>query len=120
LASKRSTKERARPLIRAYSPKVGKSPFDWDCVVGPGDFGQLLFANDLVARCGGFCHFEHQKKFSAYAAPTFDNRHPEWRALRIPNKRKATNEAIATTIGTGSAACIAREWNRTSGTENCA
>jgi hypothetical protein len=24
---------RASPLIRVHSPKVGKSPFDWDCVV---------------------------------------------------------------------------------------
>ena len=27
---------RARLLIGAHSPKVGKSPLEWDCLVGPG------------------------------------------------------------------------------------
>jgi hypothetical protein len=37
-------------------------------VVGPGDLQQLRLTNELLFRCGAFCHFELERRFSARAA----------------------------------------------------
>jgi hypothetical protein len=53
----------ASPLIQAYSPRAGKSPFELDCVVGPGGVSLPSVANnlgwqtDLSARFGAKCIF---------------------------------------------------------------